>query len=334
MQILLSGTLFVVGMLLLVKGADWLVDGASSLAKKIGISDLSIGLTVVAFGTSMPELVVNIASSISGASDIAIGNIVGSNTANILLILGVSSMIHRIAVQTSTVWKEIPFALLASFTIFFMANDPLFDGASLGQITRSEGCVLIGFFLIFLWYIAGMRRADPVVADDEHIQMGGFWRSCGLVLVGLLLLIVGGKITVDSAVNIAIAMGVSQSLIGLTIVAVGTSLPEFATSVVAARKGRADIAVGNIVGSNIFNIFWILGVSAIIAPVPFAPAMNVDLIVTIVATILLFFAVHTGFVHHRFLFWRQRDKHVIERFDGVLMLMMYVLYIVYVGWRG
>jgi cation:H+ antiporter len=334
MTLFFSVVVFVVGMFLLVKGADWLVDGASSLAKRVGISDLSIGLTVVAFGTSMPELVVNIASSISGATDIAIGNIVGSNTANILLILGVSSIITRIAVQTSTVWKEIPFALLASATLFFMANDALFDGASVGQITRSEGCVLIAFFLIFLWYIAGMRRADAANADDDSIHMRGLRQSAGLVVLGLLLLMIGGKIAVDSAVNIARAMGVSQGLIGLTIVAVGTSLPEFATSVVAARKGRADIAVGNIVGSNIFNIFWILGVSAIIAPIPFTSTMNVDLVVTILATVVLFFAVHTGFAHRRFLFWKQREKHVIERFDGIFMLAMYVLYIVYVGWRG
>ncbi|MSR67309.1 calcium/sodium antiporter [Candidatus Peribacteria bacterium] len=329
----IATTFLLLGLGLLVKGADWLVDGASSLAKRIGVSDLSIGLTVVAFGTSMPELVVNVVSSYSGATDIAIGNIVGSNTANILLILGVSSVITNISVQTSTVWKEIPFALLASVVLYFMANDILFDAANVSELTQSEGFVLIAFFLIFLWYIAGMRRNDPVAADDD-IRVRNVWPSCGFVLAGLTLLIGGGKLTVDGAVTIAQALGVSQSLIGLTIVAVGTSLPEFATSVVAARKGRADIAVGNIVGSNIFNIFWILGVSALIAPLPFRPAMNVDLLVTIAATALLFFAVHTGFVHKRLLFWKQKENHVIERIDGVVMLLAYAAYIGFLAWRG
>ncbi len=322
----------VVGLALLVKGADWLVDGASSLAKRIGISDLSIGLTVVAFGTSMPELVVNITSSLSGATDIAIGNVVGSNTANILLILGVAALITNISVQTSTVWKEIPFALLASVVLYFMANDALLDGG-IAELTRSEGLVLISFFFIFLWYIAGMRKADPP-GQDEGVRIRGFWASCGFVVAGLTLLVGGGKLTVDGAVTIAKALGVSQALIGFTIVAVGTSLPEFATSVVAARKGRADIAVGNIVGSNIFNIFWILGVSAVIAPLPFQPAMNVDLLVTVGATVMLFFAVHTGFIHKRLFFWKQKENHVIERIDGVLMLLAYGAYIAFLTWRG
>jgi len=332
-RMLMALLFLVIGLGILVKGADFLVDGASSLAKRIGISDLSIGLTVVAFGTSMPELVVNVTSSISGATDIAIGNVVGSNIANILLILGISSIITKIKVQTSTVWKEIPFALLASVVLFFMANDVILDNGDAAQLSRSEGLSLIAFFAIFLWYIAGMRRDDPESAD-EGIRVRGLWASCGLVLAGLALLIGGGKLTVDGAVTIAEALGVSQAFIGLTIVAVGTSLPELATSVVAARKGKADIAVGNIVGSNIFNVFWILGVSAIIAPLPFQPAMNVDLLVTIGATVLLFFAVHTGFVHKRLLFWKQRQNHVIERLDGIIMLVCYAAYVAYLSWRG
>lgn len=330
---LLALLFLVLGLGMLVKGADFLVDGASSLAKRIGISDLSIGLTVVAFGTSMPELVVSVTSGLSGATDIAIGNVVGSNIANILLILGISAVITKIAVQTSTVWKEIPFALLAAVVLFFLANDALLDGAGVAQLGRSDGLTLIAFFCIFLWYIAGMRRDDPAGAD-EGIRVRGVWASCGFLILGLALLVAGGKLTVDGAVTIAEALGVSQALIGLTIVAVGTSLPELATSVVAARKGRADIAVGNVVGSNIFNIFWILGVSAIIAPLPFRSAMNVDLLVTVAATVLLFFAVHTGFVHKRILFWKQKEKHVIERLDGILMLLAYAAYVAYLAWRG
>jgi cation:H+ antiporter len=321
------------GLGILVKGADWLVDGASSLAKRLGISDLAIGLTVVAFGTSMPELVVNITSSFSGATEIAIGNIIGSNTANILLILGVSSMMTSISVQTSTVWKEIPFALLASLVVCIMANDALFDGASSSVITRSEGIVLIAFFAIFLWYISGMAKTETgAVGETVHVR--GVYTSCGSVLAGLALLIGGGKLTVSGAVIVAQAIGVSESLIGLTIVAVGTSLPELATSVVAARKGNADIAVGNIVGSNIFNIFWILGVSAVIAPLHFAPGMNVDLLVTVAATVLLFFVAHSGHLHHRLLFWRQRGYHALRRLDGAIMLIAYIAYVASLVWRG
>lgn len=281
----------------------------------------------------MPELVVNVTSSLSGATDIAIGNVVGSNTANILLILGIASVITRIAVQTSTVWKEIPFALIASVVLFFMANDALLDDTGAAVLSRSDGFTLIAFFFIFLWYIAGMRRDDPA-GDDEGVRMRGAWASCGLVFAGLTLLVGGGKLTVDGAVTVAGALGVSQALIGLTIVAVGTSLPELATSVVVAYRGRADIAVGNIVGSNIFNVFWILGISAVIAPLPFQPAMNVDLLVTVAATALLFFAVHTGFAHRRLLFWKQRDHHVIECLDGILMLLCYAAYVTYLAWRA
>ncbi len=325
--------ILILGLILLVKGADWLVEGASSLAKRLGVSGLTIGLTVVAFGTSMPELVVNITSSLSGATDIAIGNIVGSNIANILLILGVSALISKISVQTSTVWKEIPFALLAAVVLFFMANDMLIDGYDIGELGRSDGLILISFFAIFLWYTFGMRREDPGSQDDT-VVMRGAWHSFGLVVIGLALLVGGGKLTVDSAITIAQIFGVSQALIGLTVVAVGTSLPELATSIVAARKGQADIAVGNIVGSNIFNIFWILGVSAVIAPLQFAPILNVDLLVTIGATILLFFAIHTGYVHKRLLFWKQKDHHVLEWFDGVIMLTAYIAYMVFLVWRG
>jgi len=332
-MIFLSVGSLALGLLLLVKGADWLVDGASSIAKHIGISDLTIGLTVVAFGTSMPELVVNILSSVRGANDIAIGNIVGSNIANILLILGISATITKIAVKTSTVWKEIPLALLASVVLFLMANDALVDGYPVSEIGRSDGLAFLAFFLIFLWYIAGMRRDD---ADDEAdgIRSRGVLPSIGFILLGLALLIGGGKLAVDGAMAIAVALGLSQALIGLTVVAVGTSLPELATSVVAARRGKADIAVGNIVGSNIFNVFWILGVSALITPLRFQPAMNIDLLVAIAATVVLFFAVHTGYLHHRLFFWKQKQKHVIERFDGILMLLLYAIYIGFLVWRG
>jgi cation:H+ antiporter len=332
-MIFLSIGSLILGLLLLVKGADWLVDGASSIAKRMGISDLTIGLTVVAFGTSMPELVVNILSSIRGANDIAIGNIVGSNIANILLILGIAATITRIAVKQSTVWKEIPLALLASVVLLLMANDAIVDGYPVSEISRSDGLTFIAFFCIFLWYTAGIRKQDTDKEQDSA-QPRGLPLSIVFVLAGLALLILGGKLSVDGAVTIAEGLGISQALIGLTVVAVGTSLPELATSIVAAMRGKADIAVGNIVGSNIFNVFWILGVSAIISPVKFEPAMNTDLFVAILATVVLFFAVHTGYLHHRLVFWKQRDSHVVERADGILMLVLYAAYIGYLVWRG
>ncbi len=320
----------VAGLFIVVKGADWLVEGASSLARRIGVSELAIGLTVVAFGTSMPELSVNLLSALNGSTDIAIGNIVGSNIANILLILGIAAIITPMTVQTSTVWKEIPFSLLAAVLVLVMANDHIIDGLSFAELTRSDGLSLIAFFLIFLWYTFGMSRVDDG-SPDESKKMG-LPKACVMILGGLGLLIVGGKLTVDGATGIAMALGVSQSLIGLTVVAVGTSIPELATSVVAAMKKKADIAVGNVVGSNIFNIFWILGISAIIRPLPFRPEMSIDLLVAIAATLLLFLSSHTGY--RRILFWKQREGHIINRVDGWLMLASYVLYTGYLVWRG
>jgi len=320
------------GLYLLIKGAGWLVDGASHLAKRVGMSELTIGLTIVAFGTSMPELVVNILSSARGANDIAIGNIVGSNIANILLVLGIAGTISNIGVKQSTVWKEIPLALLASLTLFLMANDALIDGYPVSEISRSDGFTFLAFFLIFLWYTAGMRQTNPEASDGIHPQSVA--RSILFVFLGLVLLTIGGKLSVDGAVTLASSLGISQALIGLTIVAIGTSLPELATSIVAARKGKTDIAVGNIVGSNIFNIFWILGISAVISPMQFQPVMNADLIVVVAATLMLFFVVHTGYAHNRIFFWRQKEDHVIERMDGIVMLLSYAAYIAYLVWRG
>ena len=327
---LLALGLLIAGLVLLVKGADWLVDGASTIARRLGVTELAIGLTIVAFGTSLPELTVNIFSSLTGANDIAIGNIVGSSTANILLILGIAAIVAPLAVQTSTVWKEIPLALLAAVTLFIMANDQWIDGYAISELSRTDGFTLISFFLIFLWYIVGMQRVE----DGHEKETRTLRIATGMMGAGLLLLVVGGKIAVDGAVSIATFLGVSQALIGLTVVAIGTSLPELATSVVAARKGKADIAIGNIVGSNIFNIFWILGVSASIRHLTFRPELNIDLLVGILATIILFIVVHTGALHRRLLFWQQRSGHIIERKEGFLMLLVYAAYLAYLVWRG
>ena len=309
-----------VGFAFLIKGADFLVDGASSIAKKFGISALVIGLTIVAFGTSAPELIVNIFASIQGNTDIAIGNILGSNIANILLILGISAMIYPLAVGRGTVWKEIPLGLLAIIVVAIMANDRLIDGGGFSGLTRIDGLILISFFIIFLYYTFGISKAQGAEGPKESnsIHAYSFFRSGTMVVIGLVGLTLGGKWIVDSAVVIAQQLGLSQAVIGLTIVAIGTSLPELATSAIAAYKKNTDIAVGNIVGSNIFNIFWILGVSSIVSPLPFSSILMRDVIMTIVATFLLFVILFIG------------KRHVIERWQGASFVVIYIIYLFFV----
>src|SRR3990167_7329805 len=303
-----------VGFILLIKGADFLVEGASSIAKRLGISALAIGLTIVAFGTSAPELVVNIFASLQGNADIAIGNILGSNIANILLILGISAVIYPLAVKRGTVWKEIPLGLLAVIVMALMANDRLIDGGTFSGLTRIDGFILLSFFIIFLYYTFGISKTagsgpDVVVKNRSSLKSGI------IIVIGLTGLTLGGKWIVDSAVTIAESLKISQAVIGLTVVAIGTSLPELATSAIAAYKKNTDIAIGNIVGSNIFNIFWILGISSVIAPLPFSAALMRDVAVTLVATFLLFVFMFVG------------KKHILERWQGVCFTLAYVLYL-------
>ncbi|MBP9763411.1 MAG: calcium/sodium antiporter [Candidatus Pacebacteria bacterium] len=309
--------LLVLGFILLIKGADLLVDGSSSVAKKFGVSDLIIGLTVVAFGTSAPELIVNIVSAVQGNSEIAIGNILGSNIANILLILGLTAIIVPLKVQRSTTWREIPFALLAVLMLGAMANDSLIDGAQSSFISAGDGIVLLGFFAVFMYYIFGSAKKNVQEHGDEDIntKKHSVIKSIVLIISGLAGLVVGGKWVVDSAIVLATSWGMSESVIGLTVVAVGTSLPELATSIAAALKGKADIAIGNVVGSNIFNIFWILGVTSLISPLPFLATSNIDILATILATILLFVWMFIG------------KKHHLKRWQGVVFVLLYVVYV-------
>lgn len=308
--------LFIIGFVFLIKGADLLVDGAASIAKKLKISNIVIGLTIVAFGTSMPELIVNIFASIQGNSEIAIGNILGSNIANILLILGISALIYPITAKKNTVLKEIPLSLLAILVLGLMANDTLIDGALFSGITRIDGFVLIFFFIIFLYYIFSISKKDEDVIEREDIKVFSYRKAILFIFLGLTGLILGGKWIVDAAVQIAHFFNISESLIGLTIVAVGTSLPELATSAVAAFKKQSDIAIGNVVGSNIFNIFWILGLSSIIRPLPFSSTLNSDILMTIIASFLLFAFMFIG------------KKHIIQRWQGLFMILVYVFYVV------
>lgn len=309
--------LFIIGFFLLVKGADLLVDGAASIAKKLKISAIVIGLTIVAFGTSMPELIVNIFASINGNTEIAIGNILGSNIANILLILGISAVIYPIAAKKNTILKEIPFSLLAALTIGFVANDALLDGDKVSVITRIDGLMLLSFFVIFLYYTFGITKSDDDIVEEQDGKRYSYGKSVAFIILGLIGLTVGGKWIVEGAVKIAELFNVSQSLIGLTIVAVGTSLPELATSAVAACKKQTDIAIGNVVGSNIFNIFWILGVSALIRPLPFERESNYDILMTMFASLFLLLVMFIG------------KKHVIERWQGAIMIVTYFAYIAF-----
>jgi cation:H+ antiporter len=313
---MLTYILFVVGFYILIKGADLLVDGSSSIARKLNISNIVIGLTIVAFGTSAPEFIVNIFASAKGNTEIAIGNILGSNIANILLILGIASIIYPISAKKNTVLKEIPFSLLAALLVAITANDVLIDGNPASVITRIDGLVFLSFFIIFLYYSFSITKSDTDIIETPVKELS-YIKAVGYILLGLTGLVLGGNWIVEGAVKIAESFNVSQSLIGLTVVAVGTSLPELATSAVAAYKKQSDIAIGNVVGSNIFNVFWILGASAVIRPLPFNTNSNIDIFVNILASVILFFAMYVG------------KKHVLERWQGVLLVLFYVGYIAF-----
>ena len=310
--------LLILGFILLLKGADLLVEGASSIAKRLKVSDLLIGLTVVAFGTSTPELFVNVIAVIKATPAIAIGNILGSNIFNILLILGISSLIYPLAVTKGTVWKEIPLTLLAVVLVGVMANKSLIFGKGMSGLSRIDGLILLAFFAFFLFYLLKVAKPSEIKRNETEApkQYGLLKSPLGLV-GGFVALFIGSKLVVDSAVALASKFGVSESFVGLTIVAAGTSLPELATSAVAAAKKNCDIAVGNIVGSNIFNVFFILGLSATISPLPFQAANNIDIGVAILASLLLFIFMFSG------------KKRSLDRWEGAVFLVLYASYIAF-----
>ena len=312
--------LFVLGFIFLIKGADLLVDGSSSIAKRIGISDIVIGLTIVSLGTSAPELLVNIVASFKGNVDIGIGNILGSNISNIFLILGIAAMIYPLKIKRATTWKEIPLNLLAALILFAMANDVLIDKADASILTRTDGLILMTFFIIFLNYTMGLAKANKEVNGDYNHH--STFKAVAMVIIGIVGLAYGGKWVVDGAVTIAKQLGLSEALIGLTVVAVGTSLPELATSAVAAYKRKADIAIGNVVGSNLFNIFWVLGLSAVIRPLPFNPMINTDIGVYLAATLLLF------------VFCFTKKRYQLDRWEGGVFVLAYIAYIIFLVIRG
>lgn len=307
--------LLLTGFILLVKGANFLVEGASSLALRLSVSEIAIALTVVAFGTSTPELAVNVFASFQGKDEISLSNVIGSNIANILLILGIAGIIYPIKTEKNTVWREIPFALMSALILLILCNDMLIDKAAPQIISRSDGLILLTFFIVFLTYTFGISKLEGEGISRTKIMSG--LRIILFIVGGLVALTAGGKMVVDSSVKIAEWLGVGEKLIGLTIVAVGTSLPELSTSAVAAYKGKSDIAIGNIVGSNIFNVFFIMGISSLITPVHFTPAFNIDLLILIGASVLLFITMFTG------------KKRSLDRWEAVLFVVFYSTYVVY-----
>lgn len=310
---LIQVLLLIAGLVLLIKGADWLVSGASSLARKYGVPDLAIGLTIVAFGTSAPELVVNGFAAAQGHYSIVFGNIIGSNNFNLFIILGITGLMGPLVVQSDTVWKEIPLSLLAVVLLFVFANETLVSDQMV--VARWEGVLLLTMFALFLFYVYRQLKRDKpkVVSGQKRMSNMKIWLFVGIGLAGLVF---GGRLVVDNAVKIATALGVSDKMVGLTIIAAGTSLPELATSMVAAMKKNTDIAVGNIIGSNVFNLFLILGVSSLVNPLRFQAEFNTDIYILGAGTLFLFVAMFTG------------QKKKLDRWEAAVFVVFYVGYTV------
>lgn len=296
----------VVGFVMLVKGADWFVDGASGIARKMGIPQLVVGLTIVAMGTSAPEAAVSITAALKGNADISIGNVVGSNILNILIILGITSVITAVAIQKSTLMIEIPYMIAVTVVLIAM-------GLTGGCVSRIEGGILWALFIIYLIYLLLLAKKDK--QENKEVTKS-IWRLLAGLIIGGVVVVLGSQVTVNSATKIAGIMGMSERFIGLTIVALGTSLPELVTSVTAAKKGNADIAIGNIVGSNIFNILFVIGSSALIIPVPYGANFITDGIIAVMAGVLLWLAVFR--------------KLELRRGWGIVMLCCYAAYFVYI----
>lgn len=324
---LLTFIFLIIGLYILLRGADLLVDGAASLAKKFNIAPMIIGLTIIAFGTSAPELLVSIVSSTRGANDLALGNIFGSNIANILLILGVTATISPIHIPHNTIWKEIPFTLLGAVVVTILGIREQIDGFELNSINLnstdtintigvSGGMILLLFFVIFMYYTFSISKNS----QDEitEIRSLPIKKSILFIIVGLAGLAIGSYLLVENAVNIASELGLAQGFIGLTIVALGTSLPELVTSVNAARKGHSELAVGNVVGSNIFNIFLILGLTSIINPIPITGQNLADILALLAVTVFMFILI--------FIFTARK----VGKIEGYMMLGTYGFYLYYI----
>lgn len=358
---LIAALLLLFGLVLLTIGADKFVEGASSLAKKFGMSELAIGLTVVAFGTSAPELIVNIMASVNGNNGLAYGNIIGSNSFNLLLILGIAGLIYPLSAHPSLVRKDILYSLLAAIGVFILVNDtmimgaPTFTGTAVGTapapvfvgiMSRLDGVILMLFFAYFLYYVfTAAKSSDAPSGEEEEVQELSPVLTWVYLLGGLGGLVVGGNLIVTNAVFLATEWGMSEKMIGLTIVSAGTSLPELATSAIAAYRKKSDIAIANVIGSNIFNIFFVLSTSAIIAPIPFEAPLNIDIYVLLAATVVLwiFLLTSTGRKHtaqevetldNPELVKKSAKEYVFQRWQAFLFLLAYIAYTYYLIKRG
>ena len=311
--------LLIVGFIILIKGADIFVDGAASIADNFKVSKMLIGLTIVAFGTSAPEFAVSVKSLLSGNSDMILGNVIGSNILNIVLILGVSSMFHSLTVKNNTVKKELPITILITTLFSVLIFDNLFDKKFTNELTRSDGIVLLLFFMVFIYYLIRMAR-NKIDEDQEEVYMP-ILKAIAFTIVGIISIIFGSNIVVDNASRIAINLGISEKMVALTIIALGTSLPELVTSITATRKGEYDIAIGNVVGSNIFNIGVVVGIPiTLFGGISRITFNYIDIIVMLLSAILLFvFAFN--------------DKKITKK-EGIVFLLVFILYYSYVIYSG
>ncbi|MEA2106209.1 MAG: calcium/sodium antiporter [Bacteroidota bacterium] len=308
--------LIILGLILVLKGADLFVDSASAIANKLNISQLAIGLTIVAFGTSAPELVVNIFASAQKHHEIVLANILGSNNFNLFIILGLAGIITPLSVQSNTAWKEIPFSFFTAILLFVIINDQLFWSVKSTMLTRLDGFILLFFFFLFLYYVYKQLRNDRSTVELPKKELP-MLKIILFFILGLSGLILGGKLVVNNAIKLATILQVSEKMIGLTIVSIGTSLPELATSIVAAVKKNNDIAVGNIIGSNIFNILLILGLSSIVHPIIYNDKFNHDLFILMGGSLFLFLSMYTG------------KQKKLDRWESLLLFIFYIAYMVY-----
>lgn len=315
----MSYILLIIGFIILIKGADLFVSGSSGLAKHFRISPIIIGLTIVAFGTSAPEAAVSITAALNGTGNITVGNVVGSNLINISLIIGVAAVIYPLKVQKATIIKEIPLALLGSVVLLILVLDINLQNHSVNILTRADGLILIAFFIIFLYYIIEMAVKNHSAINNQILEQRNNKIKKHLIftIIGLAAVTFGGWLVVNKSQEIALALGMSETLVGLTIVAIGTSLPELVTAITAALKKENEIALGNIIGSNIFNTLFILGVSSVITPLVLETKIIFDIIIMIALTLVL-------------LIFSTTHKRKINRFEGILLTIVYLIYLTFI----
>jgi len=310
-----------VGFVLLIKGADYFVEGASGIARLLRVPPILIGLTIVAFGTSSPEATVSIIAALEGSAGVAVGNVVGSNIFNITLVVGVAAFLYPLKVLSDSIKKEIPFTLLASVALLVVMSDVALQGFSSNTITRADGLIFLLFLCIFMYYVIENGLKSRRDAVDVAVPADTKWgKNVVITVIGLAAIIFGGDLVVDNGTKIAYSLGMSETLVGLTIIAVGTSLPELVTSITAALKKESEIAIGNIIGSNIFNILFVLGVSSVISPLSVTGGVGIDVVFMIILTVVLL------------IFSRTRYK--IGKLEGIVLAAAYVVYLVYIIMRN